>query len=525
MVRRFSFITLILLVHLIACSQLEEFGLDRRNATSTPLVNRPLPATSTPTPSPTAIPSIPATPTISEGSQQSVLLPEFVDDVEALPYATRYDIDLKVDFQPGSSDARIEGVARIRFVNPLDQNLSNIVLMLWPNDDQYQAQMQTGSVLVEGQLSSPKPILEGKALRLELRPSLAPSESVDFSIPFTLEVNTINAATPKRLGITEGVLIAPTFYPLIPRLVNGKWDAYEAPSAGDTTNSDIAFYAVGITAPDNLSVVTTGVEHSRIALADGKQRIQFLSGPVRDFAFAIGELEISSRISSDVIVNVWTLPQHVSSAQTVLRAARIQVDLLSENIGPYPYRELDLVDAPNAFEGIEYPGLVFIGTMGTNWATIPTVHEVAHQWFYALIGNDQIQEPWIDEALATYATALYYEGAFGLGQGTGYLSDIRATVRAHPDSAQPIGLGVSEYVNDSDYVTFVYLKGAMFLEALRNKLGTSLFDDFLSTLYTQYRYNVLSAEDFQTAAEASCSCDLQSLFDLWVYEGGDVFPP
>ena len=525
MSRRCKFVTLLLLINLTACSQLEEFGVTIGNATSTPYVNRSLPATYTPTAAPTAIPPIPATPMVFENTQQTALLTDFVDDINALANATHYDIELDIDFQPGASRAQIEGIARIRFINPLDKNLSNIILMLWPNNDQYQAQMQTGPVMIEGQLSFPESMLDGKALRLDIHPLLAPEQSVDISIPFSLEISTFHKATPKRMGITEGVLIAPTFYPLIPRLVDGKWDTYEAPSAGDTTNSDVAFYTVYITAPEDLAVIATGVENSRNSIPGGRQRIEFLSGPVRDFAFAIGSLEKTSRSSGDVLLNVWALPEHISSAETVLQTALIQVDLLNEILGPYPYRELDLVDAPHAFAGIEYPGLVFIGTMGTNWVTLPTTHEVAHQWFYALLGNDQIREPWLDEALATFATALYYERSAGLGQGTGYLSDIRATLRTHPDSTQPIGLDVGEYENDSDYVTFVYLKGALFLEALRNKMGTYRFEHFLSTLYSQYRYDVLGAEDFQNTAERVCSCDLQELFNLWVYEGGDIFPP
>jgi hypothetical protein len=525
MSRRYRFIVLVLLVHLTACSRIGEFGKALHRASGTPLTTRSLPATYTPTASPTAIPSIPATPTISEHKQQSALLPEFVNDVDAFPDATRYDIELDVDFRPGSVEAHIEGIARIRYVNPLEKNLSNIVLMLWPNDGKYQAQMQAGTVMIDGELTVPNAILDGKALRIELRPSLAKGESVDLSIPFSLEVGAFHEGSPRRMGITEGVLIAPTFYPMIPRLVDGEWDAIDAPSAGDTTSSETAFYAVSITVPEDQIVVATGVVTSSITTPDGKQRFEYISGPVRDFAIAIGQWEKISGTSDDVTLNVWALPHHAAGAQTALRAARIQVNLLSEIVGPYPYPELDLVDAPYAFGGIEYPGLVFIGTMGTDWVTLPTVHEVAHQWFYALLGNDQVREPWLDEAMASFAEALYYERAYGLGQGTGYLSDIRAAVRADPDSTQPIGLGVGEYEDQNDYFLIVYQKGALFLEALRNKLGTNRFNDFLAAVYEQYRYGFMHAEDFQNTAEAVCACDLQDFFDLWVYEGGEIFPP
>jgi aminopeptidase N len=50
--------------------------------------------------------------------------------------------------------------------------------------------------------------------------------------------------------------------------------------------------------------------------------------------------------------------------------------------------------------GIEYPNLIFQGPVSLER---PTTHEVAHQWFYSLVGNDQARDPWLDEGLANWA--------------------------------------------------------------------------------------------------------------------------
>ena len=57
--------------------------------------------------------------------------------------------------------------------------------------------------------------------------------------------------------------------------------------------------------------------------------------------------------------------------------------------------------------GIEYPTMIFLGT-GTAGAL--TTHEVAHQWFYGLVGNDQARDPVLDEGLATYAMGSLFPG-------------------------------------------------------------------------------------------------------------------
>ncbi len=317
------------------------------------------------------------------------------------------------------------------------------------------------------------------------------------------------------------MLIAPTFYPLVPRRVAGSWQVEAAPDGGDTTNSDSAYYVVDVTFPAGLALAASGTEVDRDE--DGEaSRARFVAGPMRDFAIALGPFEHTERVVDGVRVRAWSLPEHRDDADEMLKAAAEQTALLNDLVGPYPYAELDVVDAPGAFGGIEYPGLVFIGTLGTAWLIEPTVHEVAHQWFYGLIGDDQLHEPWLDEALATYAEVLYYEDEGRPGSAAGLLSMFRASVRSHPDPTQPIGLGVGEYPDPGSYAVFVYWKGALFLDALRGEIGPEAFGRFLKDYYAAFRYGFAAASDFQRVAEASCACQLDGLFDLWVWNGGEI---
>ncbi len=88
-----------------------------------------------------------------------------------------------------------------------------------------------------------------------------------------------------------------------------------------------------------------------------------------------------------------------------------------QRIGAYPFSELDVVATPTSAGGIEYPGLVVIADSlykeDTTFREVVVAHEVAHQWWYSLVGNDQIDEPWLDEAFAQFTTALYYRDRYG----------------------------------------------------------------------------------------------------------------
>lgn len=495
-----------------------------------PPTTTPSPA-NTRTPSPSATPSATFAPTLAVPPadldlQRRAMRSPFREDIDLLPDATWYAIDVGVEIEPDRDLAALYGSARIRFTNRTGTTLERLALMLWPNHVQYQGLMQAGPVLVNGEPVESELVESGITLWVVLPAALEPEGQLDLSLPFSIaDIGSISREHPQRFGLTQGVLLAPTFYPLIPRWGTDGWQTGMAPPGGDTTNSDIAFYDVSITAPEGYIVVTSGVEIDRMSGSNGGETIRVVSGPVRDFAIALGPFERLSTSVDGVEVGAWYLESHAQEAQRMLTAAAGQLRTMNLLVGEYPYLELDLADAPGAFGGVEYPGLVFVGTLGSHWVIDPTVHEVAHQWFYALVGNDQLAEPWLDEAFASYAQVLYYEQQIGSGRATAQLDFYREMLSLHPDPTIPIGMGVGDYESERDYAIFVYYKGALFLEALRRDVGDAAFYDALRRYYDANRYGYGEPGEFQTAAEIACSCELQGLFNRWVYEGGQLPGP
>jgi len=515
---------ILLLMCLSACALAANLPSDEIVPSATPVAT-PAPTVSTiQTPTPLPLERLAPTPTPEKHFEQaSAMRASFAQDVSLLPNAPRYWIDVSVEFDAMQQKAMLEGTARVRFRNVEAEPLTDVVLMLWPNDRQYRSSMSAGPALIDGQKTSATEELDGVALRFPLATPAPAMAWVDLTVPFQVEAEgPIGGITPRRFGITRGVLIAPTFYPMLPRRTEGDWQVEPAPDGGDTTSSDIAFYQVRLEVPEDLVLAASGVEAARISSEEGRVAAWYVSGPVRDFAFALGPFVTLERMVEGTVVRGLALPEHETDLRSMVSAAARQVELFSEMLGPYPYAELDLVDAPGAFGGLEYPGLVFLGTLGTPNVTGPTVHEVAHQWFYGLVGNDQLREPWLDEAAATYGEILYQEHVFGSGQSTGTIGYYRSLVRSHPKPGTPVGLPVAGYGSVSDYALFVYVKGALFFDELRAEMGEDRFLEFLRDYYQTYRYGFATSEQFQSLAEETCSCDLAPLFDLWVYTGGDI---
>ena len=491
----------------------------------------PRPTASAPKTTPTAGPTPAPQPTLPAGFEDlalfhAALRPEFAGDVDQFSQATRYAIAVVVSFNADGT-AALAGRERVRYTNQQDFPLDEIYLMLWPNEPaQYLSEMVLRHVAVDGVEVRPVFEHDNLAARLDLPHPLPPGAVVDLSAEFEVTAYPgIDSAGPARFGLTHDVLLAPTFYPLIPRLVEGEWQTQPPPTGGDTTNSDSAFYLWRVTAPRELAIVGTGsvIDSGQ---SGGQQTQTLAAGPVRDLALVVGPLERYQREADGIMLNAYLLAEHDEFAQEMLNYTEDQIKTLQELVGPYPFAELDVVDAPGAFGGIEYPGAIFIGVVRDDpFFEEATVHEVGHQWFYSLIGDDQLLEPWLDEAAATYTQALYRENVHGQDAARDFLDFLWDDVLSSDSPDLPIGLPVGDYPSDGAYGTIVYLKGALFFDALRRELGDETFFQFLKDYYAAYRYGFASAADFQAAAEQTCACDLDALFDVWVYKGGEVQRP
>jgi aminopeptidase N len=135
------------------------------------------------------------------------------------------------------------------------------------------------------------------------------------------------------------------------------------------------------------------------------------------------------------------------------------LDALAARFGEYPYPRLTIGVTTGLSGGIEFPTHIFLGS---GVATVHLVHEVAHQWFYGLAGNDQYRDPWLDESFATYGESRV-DGALAYQRSRA----IPAAGRGH------LGESMAYWgrVAGSGYYLSVYVGGVQALGALADRLG------------------------------------------------------
>ena len=487
--------------------------------------------TPTPIPSHTPAPTRTSPPPITTPTPDHALAlrPEFAADFDLFPDATRYEIELTVD--PGATT--ITGHECVYYTNTEDVPLNALYLRLFPNTPGYGGAMTATNILLSGQPVVPAIELDGSALRLSIDPPLEPGAMLDLRLDFTLAVPADTdqggvlslSKGYRQFGYYDGVLALPNVYPLVPVYDDEGWNVELAPNYGDAIYSETALYTVRVTGPAQMTLIASGTCTPPAPNPDGSTTWTCVTGPMRDFNAVLGpDYQVKSRVVEGITVNSLFYPGHHQGGERALDWATEAVRLFGTLFGPYPFTELDVVETPTHAGGIEYPGLVAINS--TYYETISehkewvVVHEVGHQWWYSLVGNDQVDEPWLDEALVQYSTLLYYEDRYGAGVAAELLEQVlrqpyEALVESGHDA--PVGLPVAAY-SSADYGTVVYRKGPLYFHALRQEVGDETFWGILQTYFARNRYGVATPEKWLAAVEAITGNEHRALYEQWIVE-------
>ena len=474
------------------------------------------PAESRPAPSPRSASSKSGWP-----AQETALLPAARADLALLDDPTHYRLDLTLDVD----GPRLWGHADVLYTNNEDVPLHELYFRLFPNMDERQGGgTEVERITVAGQPVTPQFELERTAIRLPLDPPLAPDEALEVTMDFAVAVPLGAGGNYGAFASQQGVIALAHVYPFVPVYDDEGWNVELAPTIGDIIYGDMALYDVTLTVPEEMIVVATGAALPLVAHADGTATWHFVSGPARDFNIVLShQYAVARREVGGVTVNSYYLSGDADGGEAVLDVAVEALRIFSRRFGSYPYSELDVVATYTSAAGIEYPGLIVIaqglyeGSDRMEWVV---AHEVAHQWWYNLVGNDQVDEPWLDEALTQYTTSLYYEDRYGaeVAERACQVNFWDRWEQARSEGRDRPVVGPVASFAPEDYGPIVYGKGPLFFLHLRELLGDVLFDDILRAYFQEHRYGIATAESFLAVAERVSGRNLDALYQQWILE-------
>lgn len=333
----------------------------------------------------------------------------------------------------------------------------------------------------------------------------------------------------------DGISSFASFVAVPARRSRGRWERGDASTLGDLGPDEVANVRARIRVPRGVKVVATGItvgERDVPASTRGRpsrREHEIAAALVREFAFAASDrFEVATRRAGDVEVRSWFLANERAAGEHVLEAAVESLRVFERRFGPYPFTELDVVEAPlvGGAGGVELSGMALIASMfyrpaasdagglgmlagllgggalgaqdemTASMREFVTAHEVAHQWWHGLVGSDSRANPWVDESLAQYSAVLYVEERHGAERAR-LEADRQVAMNYHlmrmmGSADGRVDRPIEQFEGEMAYAGLVYGKGPFMYRELRRAMGDAAFFDAIRRYVARHRFGTAS---------------------------------
>jgi hypothetical protein len=389
-------------------------------------------------------------------------------DRASMRLQTTYLLKASLSYATGT----IAATERITIKNISGSAISKLNLSVMPRA--FGELSSIGSFTVDGQAVSAA-WTNNANLELQLGRNLADDASAVVRLAFKVRASSVvGTSLQGRLSKINGIMQVSHWFPIIS-------DGHPARYPGDSqyTRTAAKIRLELTTDSDSVRIAAPGVRVSY----SGRSHVYEMSN-TRDFAFGASPYyRVVSGAAAGVTVRAFYTSGAGSTALTYAKAALVKYEAA---FGQYQWTTYTVAQTGRTSSGNEYPGIIFLG--GPLFSNREVVaHETAHQWWYAMAGNDQLLEPWLDEGIAEFAASYFF------GDFHGYVSTRPVNSRVYDFPNEPASLTTND---PNSYDQTIYYKSARFLDGLRSRMGTTRFFDGLRALFAANRNMVMTSREF-----------------------------
>ena len=505
-----------------------------------------------------------------------------LDDASQLPH---YDLELSLSDVSG----RYEGRGTIRWTNTTGKAQPVIPLLLHAAAPAELGAAAAGTLTLTGATVTSDP---GATLR-RVRPTLVevvlteplpPGEAVTLTVAFGGKLRQLagdandlfsqafggmgqvggpaGASDYGLLGQGDGLVTAASAYPQVAPFEGGAPITSPPSGVGDLAWNEVGVYELQIVTPIGLDVVSNLMDQPPVAIDERTQVTRAEGAGVRDLVLvASRDFGVAQREVGGVTVRSWFLEQDRASGEAALEDAAASLAFLSRTYTPYPYTELDIVEASlvGGAGGVEFSSMVLIagflyrdpaspqspmaGMMsmlsgfGGGGAALPLdladvtqeqrrfviAHEVAHQWSPGLVGADAHASPVVDEPLAQYLAGRIVQEQLGdaLGAETRDRNVLVnfALYRLMGGSDGAADRPTETFGSSLEYAALVYGKAPYLYVDLEQRLGRSRLDAAIAAAMSAQAWQVVDGEQWLAALESAGATGATERGRRWWREG------
>lgn len=449
--------------------------------------------------------------------------------------------DINIVFSP--EDATVKGNQKINYINKENIPLSEVYFHLYPNSFRkkettpflmdgfkraYPDGFKPGAIDIDrvdinGKTVSYK--LEGKGetiLKVLLPKEIKPKENILIEMSYTLKI----PPAQERFGYGDNTFNLGNWYPIAAVYDETGWNLDPYYPVGDPFYSDVSDYNVHMETPKDYIVAASG-NIIKDEIKDGKRVWDIKAKQMRDFAWVISkDFEVIEKDVEGTTLKMYFIKDEKLDKGIIdiaTNSAENAIKTFNRVYGKYPYKQYSVVQT-NFPSGMEYPGIVFImkeaySDAWKDYLEIVIVHETAHQWWYGVVGNDEIDEAWLDESLTTYSEVVYQREMKGKNLAEDYYKHMNE--KAYEEAApliedETILRPLDEFVGWNDYGILVYNKGAMFINEIYEKYGEEKFYKIMQNYFKTYKFKNATTKDFKKVCEEVTGENMDELFNKWL---------
>ncbi|HEX2620803.1 MAG TPA: M1 family aminopeptidase, partial [Phototrophicaceae bacterium] len=401
---------------------------------------------------------------------------------------TRNTIKANVDYQTRA----VVVDQTVTYINRTGKTLNDIVFNIEPNRYPNAFTLFSLAQITEYGTQTPSFNLTGRRLLINLVEPLLVDCALKLQLSFLVNVPPVGdgvLAFQGYFGHSDRQLNLGHWLPTVALWAGDEWITRQAVFMGEEEVLVDADWDVTLhvsKAPDHLiaampgDVTETKTDEWHAILPESREFTVSLSDQ-----FIVNKVTTKDNITLELYTfsdaKVQAAGGTIDGATHALMMGKMALETYSDVYGLYPYQRMLVVqgDFP---DGMEFTGLVFVSTTWfktftgdpAGYLTLITVHEIAHQWWYARVGNDPALAPWLDEALATYSEYVFLEEYYP------ELKDWWWQFRVNDYAPGGfVDSTVYEFSSIREYINAVYLRGVKMLDAIRQNIGTEAFFDWL----------------------------------------------
>ncbi|GGH21594.1 M1 family metallopeptidase [Paenibacillus segetis] len=415
----------------------------------------------------------------------------------------RYQVDAKLD----EKEMTIQGTETVTYRNNSKDTLNNVVFhtfadanrstetqsSLFRNSNK-QIQKENadkkpddflGGIDISNVKASDKSLKfdnTNQALTVELGQAIQPGQSITLDLEFEVKI----PFGSQRLSYYKNIINGAHWFPVLSVYdpTSHMWDKTPYSTSFETDYYDSADYQVTMNVPADYQVSMPGTLTIKDAEA-GRKAITATANNTREFVFfASPDFKVESVTRDDLTVHYYYFDNQKDKKKIVdqyIDQAFKVINFFEEKYGEYPYPEFTIIESYVEGLAVEFSRVIQMGLIQgqpdvSNDAAF--VHEIAHQWFHSLIGNDSERESFLDEGFADFSMVYFYEKQGDMLNGFKVIQYDDVPFDQTIDST-------NDKVGDSPDAIF-YKKGRQAIYELYRTLGEEKFDELMQTYFEQY---------------------------------------